>query len=203
MKRALFRMVGFLTLFAISALAQEKRNEISVQGTGFFTKDTDTRGLSRTSTNSGGMLAGYRYRLNTWASLEVNYGFTRNTQKYFTTSGTSSIQSDVHEATIDESFDLPFAIGKLAPYALVGAGALVFHPTGNRGGSARGASNDARSTFLYGTGVSYRLPFTRNVSLRAEYRGLVHQDPDFALIRLQRNRWTHTAQPSAGLVYRF
>ena len=203
MKRAIFSMVGFVTLFAIAGFAQEKRNEISVQGTGFFTKDTDTKGFSRTSTNSGGMLAGYRYRLNSWASLEVNYGFTRDTQKYFATSGSSRIQSDIHQATIDESFDLPFAIGRVAPYALVGAGALVFHPTGNRGGSVRGASNDARGTFLYGAGFNYPIPFVRNVSLRAEYRGLVHQDPDFALSSLHRNKWTHTAQPSAGLVYRF
>jgi len=203
MKRALFSMVGFMMLFAIAGFAQEKRNEISVQGTGFFTKDTTTKGFSRTSTQSGGLLVGYKYRVNDWFALETNYGFTQNTQKYLTSSINSRVKSDIHQATMDATFDLPFAIGKLAPYALTGAGALVFHPTGNRHGSLTGTSNDATGAFLYGGGVRYALPFMRNVSLLAEYRGLVYKDADFGLSSLHRNTWTHTAQPSAGLVYRF
>jgi len=203
MKRALFSMVGFLTLFAIAGFAQEKRNEVTFQGTGFFTKDTNTTGFKRTSTNSGGFLVGYKYRLNGWFALESNYGFTRNTQKYLTSSTNSRVQSDVHQATIDATFNLPFAIGKLTPYALTGAGALVFDPTRNRYGSVTGTSKDARGAFLYGGGVNYALPFMRNVSLLAEYRGFVYKDPDFGLISLHKNTWTHSAQPSAGFVYRF
>lgn len=203
MKRALFSMVGFMTLFAITGFAQEKRNEVSFQGTGFFTKDTDTTGFKRTSTNAGGLLVGYKYRLNGWFALETNYGFTRNTQKYLTSSTNSRVQSDIHQATIDANFNLPFAIGKLAPYALTGAGALVFHPTHNRYASVTGTSNDARGAFLYGGGVSYAVPFMRNVSLLAEYRGFVYQDADFSLSSLHKNTWTHSAQPSAGFVYRF
>ena len=196
-------MVGFMTFFAIASFAQEKRNEISFQGTGFFTKDTNTTGFSRTSTQSGGLLVGYKYRLNGWFALETNYGFTKNTQKYFTSSTNSRVQSDIHQATIDATLNLPFAIGKLAPYVLGGAGALVFHPTGARYGSVAGTSNDARGAFLYGGGVNYAVPFIRNVSLLAEYRGFVYKDADFGLSRLHRNTWTHSAQPSAGFVYRF
>jgi hypothetical protein len=39
--------------------------------------------------------------------------------------------------------------------------------------------------------------------LRAEYRGFVFKDPDFGVRSLDTDSWTHTAQPSAGLVYRF
>lgn len=203
MKRALFSMVGFMTLFASAGFAQEKRNEISFQGTGFFTKDTNTKGFSRASTQSGGLLVGYKYRLNGWFALETNYGFTRNTQKYLTSNTNSRVQSDIHQATIDGTFNLPFAIGKLAPYALTGAGALVFRPTRNRYGSVSGTSNDARGAFLYGGGVRYAVPFIRNVSLLAEYRGLVYKDADFNLSNLHKDTWTHSAQPSAGFVYRF
>jgi len=203
MKRALFSMFGFIKLFAIAGFAQEKRNEVSFQGTGFLTKNTNTTGFKRTSTTSGGLLVGYKYRVNDWFALETNYGFTRNTQKYLISNSNSRIQSDIHQATIDATFNLPFAIGKLAPYALTGAGALVFHPTGNPNGSVRGTSNDARGAFLYGGGVRYAVPFMRNVSLLAEYRGLVYKDADFNLASLRRSTWTHSAQPSAGFVYRF
>ena len=33
-------IVGILALLSVTAVAQENRSEISVQGTGFFTKDT-------------------------------------------------------------------------------------------------------------------------------------------------------------------
>jgi hypothetical protein len=39
--------------------------------------------------------------------------------------------------------------------------------------------------------------------LRGEYRGFVYKDPDFGIKGLNSDTWTHTAQPSAGVVYRF
>ena len=38
-------IVGVLTLTFITAVAQENRSEISIQGTGFFTKDTAGNGV--------------------------------------------------------------------------------------------------------------------------------------------------------------
>jgi len=201
MKRAFFSMVAFMTLFAIAGMAEEKPNEVNFQGTGFFTKDTTGRNFEQKSTQSGGLLIGYRYHLNSWFSLETNYGFARNTQKYLVSSTSSRIQSDVHQATIDAAFNLPFAIGRVSPYAIGGAGALVFSPTNNKNGSVSGASRDARGTLLYGVGVKY--PVMRNISLVAEYRGLVYKNADFGLKNLYHNSWTHTAQPSAGFTYRF
>ena len=36
-----------------------------------------------------------------------------------------------------------------------------------------------------------------------EYRGFVFKAPSFNLASLNTNSWTHTAQPSAGIVFRF
>jgi len=44
---------------------------------------------------------------------------------------------------------------------------------------------------------------TRHISLRAEYRGYVYKAPDFNLAGLNTDSWTHIAQPSAGIVFRF
>jgi hypothetical protein len=39
--------------------------------------------------------------------------------------------------------------------------------------------------------------------LRAQYRGFVYQAPSFNVTSLKSDAWTHAAQPSAGIVYRF
>jgi opacity protein-like surface antigen len=200
MKRLLFAGFVSVLLFTISAMSQEVRNEVSVQGTGLFTKDTNGNGTSRTTTNTGGLLVGYRYHFNHWVSAEANYGFDRDTQKYFSNLGSSRVQSDIHTATADAVVNLPLSISKFSPYVLGGGGSLVFHPTGNRG-SIPSADTQAKGAFLYGVGANYTL--TRHFSLRGEYRGFVYKDPDFGIKGFNTDTWTHTAQPSAGVVYRF
>jgi opacity protein-like surface antigen len=199
MKRSLFVTSASLLLFTIAGFTQEVRNEVSVQGTGFFTKDSSGNGVSRTTTNTGGLEVGYRFHINRWFSAEANYGFDRNTQKYFAVAGQSRVQSDVHGVTGDVVVNLPFHFSKFSPYALAGGGGLIFHPTGS--GSVPGADTQAKGAFLYGAGADYAL--TRHFSLRAEYRGFWYKNPDFGLQSLKTDTWTHTAQPSAGFVYRF
>jgi len=201
MKRGSFVTLASILLLTITAVAQESRNEISVQGTGFFTKDSSGNGISRSTTQTGGFQVGYRYRINRYFSAEANYGFNRNTQRYFSVDGLSRVQADTHAVTGDVIVNLPIRISKFNPYAIAGGGALIFHPTGNAGGFVSGADNQSKGAFLYGAGTDYVL--TRHISLRAEYRGYVYKDPDFGLQSLRTASWTHTAQPSAGLVYRF
>jgi opacity protein-like surface antigen len=201
MRRSAIMLAGFVILLTLGAAAQESRSEVSLQGTGFFTQDTNGQGTSRTTTNTGGFLLGYRYHINRWLAAEANYGFDRDTQRYFSTSGLSRVQSDVHTATAAAVVNLPFRISRLSPYVLGGGGSLVFHPTGNAGGFVSGADTQAKGTFLYGAGVNYTL--TRHLSLLAEYRGYVYKDADFGLKSLNTDSWTHTAQPSAGIVFRF
>ena len=198
-KLALSTAVGVTALQPMTAVAQEVRSEISVQGTGFFTKDSDANGIQNHVTNTGGFLIGYRYNINRWLAAEANYGFDRNTQIYFS-SGLARVQSNVHQATGEAVVKLPTFL-RLQPYALAGGGALMFDPTGNAGGSFTGATWQAKGTFVYGAGADYAV--TRHISLRAEYRGYVYKAPDFNLASLNSNAWTHTAQPSAGIVYRF
>ena len=43
-------VVGILALVSLTAVAQENRSEVSIQGTGFFTKDTAGNGVSNGAT---------------------------------------------------------------------------------------------------------------------------------------------------------
>lgn len=203
-----------VSIFALAAVAlfgtgvaraqggsETPRQEVSVLGTGFFTRDASGNGITQKATNAGGILAGYRFRLNHWVAAEGNYGYSRNTQNFLTSASRFGIQTNVHEVTGDLVLGVPFSVARLSPYALVGGGALVFDPTKNANSFVPGASNQARGAFLYGGGVTHLL--TRNIALRLEYRGFVLHEPDFNLRGAKTNALTHIAQPAAGLVIRF
>lgn len=200
MKRSIVKALAVLFAMTSIAVAQEVRNELSVQGTGFFTRDSDKNGTTRTGTNAGGFVAGYRFRINRWLSAETNYGYTRNSQ-LFSGATAGRVQSDVHAATGDVVVNLPLAVGRFSPYVLAGGGALTFRPTGSTDAFVTGADTQTQGAFLYGVGTDYGL--SRHLALRAEYRGLVYKAPGFSLPALDNEPWTHTAQPSAGIVFRF
>jgi opacity protein-like surface antigen len=201
MRRTALIIAAFALLSTLVATAQESRSEISLQGTGFFTKDTTGQGTTQRSTNTGGFLVGYRYHFNRWLAAEGVYGYDRNTQHFFSPAGFSGVQTNVHQATGGFVVNLPTPVRfRIAPYLLAEGGALVFDPTNNGFGVA-GAQRQAVGVFAYGGGADF--PIVKHVSLRAEYRGLVYKTPDFGIASLNTDTVTHTAQPSAGIVFRF
>lgn len=203
-QRTAIIVFSIVFLLSAGATAQELRSEISVQGSGFFTKDSNGQGVRQQGTQSGGVLGAYRYHINRWLSAEAAYGWNRNSQLFFTPGGGfGRVQADVHQATGGLVLNLPAPRRlKMSPYVLAEGGALVFNPT-NSGGSLLGAQRQAVGAFVYGGGADFPVPMVRHVALRLEYRGLVYNAPNFGLSNLDTNTVTHTAQPSAGLVFRF
>ena len=196
------KLNSFLTLFAASvivglpAYSQEGyRSEVTVQSMGSFTKDTTQSGVQQSTTNSGGVLAGYRFYFSNHLGAEISYGYTLNTQNYRLTTGTTGINSYSHETTGALVYRVPFK--KLDVFALAGAGAIVFNPK-----NLRGIDYQARAAFVYGGGADYNL--TQRLFLRAEYRGLVYNSPTYNIAGLAgMDRITHRAEPSVGLGFRF
>jgi outer membrane immunogenic protein len=196
----------FLVSIAGSGVAQNLRSEVSIQGTGNITKNSDNVDIPHEATKSGGFLAGYRYHLNSWFAVQGDYGYTRNTQKYFDPFfGFTAIQANVQQLTGEAVITAPTS-SRVRPYALAGVGGLFFRPTNSLNNSFVGVGNNtgnnqAKAAFVYGGGVDFDL--TRYVAFRAEYRGLVYKIPDFQIPGLASDAFTHTAQPSIGLVWRF
>lgn len=199
LKRAFLGWVGMALLFSLSGVAQDVRSEVSAEGTGFFTKDSSGNGISNKVTESGGLQIGYRYNINHWFAAEADYGYARNTQIY---SGAipARVQSNVHAISGVGVVNLP-NVSRFEPFVLGGGGALVFDPTNNFAGSFSGATRETRGDFVYGAGVDY--PLTHHMAIRAEYRGFVYKAPNFNLASLKTDSWTHSAQPSVGVVWRF
>ncbi len=202
MRRICTMMFGLALLFAgVSAMAEDTRSDVSLEGTGFFTKESNNRGISQRATEAGGLLVGYRYHFSDWIAAEANYGYSRNTQSFFTNGGLSRNQSNNHEATAAVVVTPPVMGEKLKPFVLAGSGALVFDPTDRARVLVPGAQRQVKAAFLYGGGVDYDL--AHHIALRAEYRGLVYKTPDFNIPALNADKVTHVAQPSAGIVIKF
>ncbi len=188
-----------LILFGVSSWAQEVRNEVTVQGSGFFQKQTTAGGITNEPTNSGGVMAGYRFNLKNWLAVEGDYDYFRNHQTFSGSSGTTFIPMNVHAATGTAivklpSFKMP-AVKIVSPFVLAGGGAMFFDP---RGGSV---SEQTRGAFVYGGGVD--VPMSKHFLLRAQYRGFVYKIPEFEMTSLKVDKYTHSAVPSVGLVFAF
>src|SRR5882762_5420508 len=176
-------LFGASLLSASAAMAQESdfggRNEVSVQGTGFLTRDSQGGGFGQHSTDTGGFLISYRYHFNRWLAADASYGYARNTQQNFTTPNALNIQTTVQQTTGALVVTVPYSVFRLRPYVLAGAGALVFDPTSYANQIVPGVQNQAKAAFVYGGGVDF--PLVAHVALRAEYRGFVYDRPDFGL----------------------
>jgi len=183
--------------FAVNAAAQDGRSQISIQGTGFFTKNSESQGIQQDARKSAGALVGYSYQFNRLFAAEGTYGITLNTQRFTKGSAQTAIQSDVHEITGALLFRVPTGRPRFRPYALGGAGFLVFNPTDLAGVDKQ----QARGTVVYGGGVD--LDLTHHFGVKGEYRGLIYKTPDFSMAGLDLDKFTHVAQPSAGLFFRF
>src|SRR6266853_5261561 len=183
-------------LAALPAFSQEAgRSDATVQAFGSFVKSTTENGVQQGATNSGGVLASYRFFFSNSHGVEVNYGYSLNTQTYGLAAGPLGVKSNQHEVTA--AYVYRHALRHFTAFVEAGVGGLVFAPT-----DAPGASTQARAAFVYGGGGDFNI--TKRTFVRAEYRGLVYNSPTFDLTPvLATDRITHRAEPSIGFGYRF
>jgi outer membrane immunogenic protein len=196
MRSTLITFLCGSALVSLSAFGQEySKQEASVQALGSFVKSTTNNGVEQSATNSGGVLASYRYFFNKNNGVEANYAFATSTQNYGLSSGAFGVNSHSNEVSAAYVFRVP--LKHFTPFLLAGTGALVFNPN-----NFAGASTQTKAAFVYGGGADFNV--TSHVFLRGEYRGLVYNSPTFDLSALNgTDRISHRAEPSVGIGYRF
>lgn len=192
----LMKVVFAAALISGCAFAQDEtpiyNNDLAVQAFGSFVKSTNQNGVEQSATNSGGVLASYRFFFNRNNGVELNYGYSLNTQSY---SGFGGVATYSHEGSADYVFRLP--LRHWSPFVLAGVGGLAFDPKG-----VAGASTQGRAAFVYGAGADFNL--SKHIFMRAEYRGLVYNSPTYGLTGLSgTDRVTHRAEPSIGFGFAF
>ena len=197
-KRLITVLMTGAAFIAVPAFAQSEeaaRQDVAIQAFGTFVSSTTQNGIENKATNTGGVLASYRFFFSQHSGVEANYGYSLNTQKYLGSGVTGGINTHSHEVSGAYVFRIPMR--KITPFALAGAGALVFDPK-----NFTGASTQTRAAFVYGAGADISL--TSHIFLRAEYRGFVYNSPTYDLPGLSGfDRVTHRAEPSVGFGYRF
>src|SRR3954453_4611792 len=186
-------------LICLPAVSQteEHRSEVSAQLFGAYVHGTTQNGIEQTSSDSGGILATYRFLFTRHQSLEANYAYSRSTTRYGLPLTPSGVTANQHEWT--GAYVFRFPTRWISPYLEPGVGGLTFSPTFS---NSPGASNQSRAAFVYGAGADLNL--NSRVFVRAQYRGFVYSSPDFNVVgNLGNDRITHLFEPSVGLGYRF
>lgn len=176
------------------------RSELSIDFTGDFQKQVTGLSVTDSATYSGGGLADYRYHFSDWSAIELNYSYTRFTQNYSYTSGNAITQANAQEFTLAyvSTLGKP-ASARIRPFVEAGTGGIVFSQV-TAGSTFSGLTQD-RAVFLFGAGADWHL--TSLLSLRAGYRGLLYQAPDFSVPQAVTHRATILSEPYVGVVFRF
>jgi outer membrane immunogenic protein len=197
-RKSLFTMLVAAASITLPAYAQSEeggRQDVAVQAFGSFVTTTTQNGIHNSATNSGGVLASYRFFFSEHHGVEANYGYALNTQTYTSPAGATGVKTNSHEVSGAYVFRVP--LRNVTPFALAGVGALVFNPT-----DFAGASSQTRAGFVYGGGADVNL--SHHIFMRAEYRGFVYNSPTYDLPAFAGlDRVTHRAEPSVGFGYKF
>jgi opacity protein-like surface antigen len=200
------RSLFFLLILSISstwrpATAQTIKNlEGAVNILGQFSGTSNGNGIQDKPTDSLGVLATARQSLHPWLGWEINYSYTRFSERYSTALFPVNVQSNMHEVSGAYLLQGPtIPILGLQPFGAVGVGGLIFLPT-TVGGQKY--NQQWRVPFLYEFGVNYPV-LTSHLGLRLQYRGLLYKTPDFNASLLTTNARRQTSEPSVGAYFRF
>ena len=197
-KRLVITLFAGIASVAVPAFAQTEgpgRQDAAVQAFGSFVAGTTQNGIKNSASDSGGVLATYRFFFSKHHGVEADYGYALNTQNYSTPAGAAGVKTHSHEISGAYVFRLPMR--KVTPFALAGVSALVFDPD-----NFAGASSQTRAGFVYGAGADLNL--TNHIFMRAQYRGFVYNSPTYDLPQFAGlDRVSHRAEPSIGFGYRF
>ncbi len=179
------------------------RSEYSLQVTGLFSVRAGGVPTSHISSQSVGFLLGLRGYLNRWEGLEVELGFTRNGNAYFSPStaprstGVSLAPNAASVLRLNFNEVITAGTGShVQPFLVGGGGVAAFQLQGQ---TALAPHSQVRPIGVLGAGINVRFVHT---GFRAEIEGLFYRTPDFHNPSLA-SQWTHVVQPSVGLIFSF
>lgn len=154
-----------------------------------------------TTTNSPGALVTLHMQPKSWAGVEVNYQFTRFSERFFAAPSNAPYggantpyfaPTSVHEGTGAYMFHVK--MHKLKPYIGIGGGVLDFQPSPQ-------FHHQVRGTGLVDVGLDMQTK--SRLGFRIGARDLVYRAPNFANSYLSSSRWVSTEEPYAGVYVKF
>jgi outer membrane immunogenic protein len=162
---------------ALPSFAQEQpeRAEIGLSYMGVFPSASTGDGVHQGASSSWGGLADFRWLFSAHHAIEVDYGYTRDTQQYLYAHSAEGVHNDMQETSVSYLFRAP--VGRVTPFLSAGAGAVVFDPLLSGTVASQTPETQARPAFVYSIGMD--IAITKHFTLRHEYRAFVVKAPDF------------------------
>src|ERR1700680_5109926 len=117
-------LLTVIFLILAGGIASAQQTDISANIFGAYTNHVTGKGLEETATKSGGGLLSFRFFPHQHNGVEVNYAYTKNSQRYTALSSASviGVQAGIHELTGAYVYHLNR--GPVQPFALAGGGLL-------------------------------------------------------------------------------
>lgn len=189
---------------------QLSRVDVGVGGAAFFTKNSSGTNLlgfpvTVTPSSTAGALVQIRYTKSPLIGAEFTYTYGRLDEKFggtpfgpdASTPVPFGVQVNMSEYTVGYVAHLPTLLG-LQPFASVGGGVTAFKPTPLGGQSL---PERGRASLYYDAGVEDQL--SPHFGLRAQFRQIFYQAPDFGQNYLTIGQHTFTTEPSVGFFIKF
>jgi outer membrane immunogenic protein len=207
MKRKSLWLV-LLPVLALSAAAQESRQDISVSASGVIGVNVPGLPAVQSDTNVGGLVS-YRYMVTPRSGLEVNYQYSQTQYRYAgfyncrKPDGTlcNSLYIHTRQQELSGAYVYNLTFGNFSPFAEAGVGGFVFSPIRDSGTSNYDVAQNTNIGVFYGVGVAYQI--SPSFDIRAEYRGLVIKIPSFSILGARTGVYQNVNDPVIGIAYHF
>jgi hypothetical protein len=196
---ALFLLAShtFATAQAVETATHTTRHQVAIQGSGMFTRKVTDSGITYKPTSAVGGSIGYRYNINRWLGVEGDGDYFRNSQKFLTSTTTTSLRTNVYAATGAAVINLPNpVIKRMRSYAFIGGGALVFHLR-----DTDVFDPQFKNVIVFGGGAD--IPVAPHIAIRGQLKTFMYKAPDFGVSSLRTNKYAQATIPSVGVVFSF
>ncbi len=177
--------------------------DVAVGGTGLFTTPLNSDAVTASGTDyqyttgSAGVIGSLQDHPVSWAGVEVNYGYSRFSERYNYVEPYSTdrfevgVPTGMHEATGAYMFHLN--IFHLQPFVNIGGGGLYFNPVA--------APAQWRGAGLLEAG--FDIPVNPHFGFRVQGRSLYYRAPNFNTPLISTRSWVVTEEPSLSAYMRF
>ena len=188
-----------LPLLAVTAFAQESRQDVSLSGAAFLPPYVVGNAVKQDTTLGIGALMSYRYMLTPSSALELNYQYDQDTQKFVIPTNNLRIHARIME--ISAGYVRSFSFKNFNPFLEAGVGGYLFGPIADNKTTTLVAKRSTQIGALYGGGIAYEI--SPSFDIRVEYRGIIVKAPSFGLSELSTGRYYNISNPVIGIAYHF
>lgn len=187
---------------ALTAHAQESRQDVSLSATGNIPPQVNGDGAQLTADPALGALASYRFMLTPRSALEANYSFTQY-QSHVTDTGANHYDISTRQQEVSVGYVYTRNYRNYNPFAEVGVGVMQFAPIRDFNTQSLDAKSQIALGGFFGAGVAYEL--SPSFDLRLGYRGFIVKAPSFKLENdnFKTGRYEVISMPTVGVAYHF